>query len=327
MASSLAKGQRTYDRTGYYGDNFSLQGALELFKNANSLEDFERRLNTQDAWINNLDLDNDNRIDFIRVEHRRYDQNFHAIVLQATLGQYDLQDIAVIEIEQVANRRVDLQIVGDEDVFGNEIFIEPYGDNERQIYTWPIVQSILYNTNAFYASPYSYYNYPTWWSPWNTVAWNVYYPRVVGYHQHYRVINQPRFVTVHNYYKPNRVYNQNVLHYSNDIRQKQGHEPINRPRNSTREQMPANENRSQQPKNDTSRTYDGTNNQHEHNTDRPNNNSRNQSQENRKSDRPQQQQQTPRKSNVQEKSKSVPNAAPQGNQSSKSSRGKGRNPR
>jgi hypothetical protein len=42
--------------TGMPGDHFSLQGALEMFKQASSPEDFEKLINTADKNINNLDL-------------------------------------------------------------------------------------------------------------------------------------------------------------------------------------------------------------------------------------------------------------------------------
>lgn len=227
--AQYAYDRSSYDRSGYYGDNFSLEGALDLFKHSYSLEDFERRLNREDTWINNLDLDNDGRIDYIRVEHRRYDRDFHVIVLQVPLGRYDVQDVAVIEMEQEGSRRVDLQMVGDEDIYGNEIYIEPYGDSERDVYRWPVVQSLLDNRYDLYVSPYRYAYYPNWWSPWRVVSWNVYRPRIVVYHQHYRVVRTPRLIHVHNYYRPHRAYCSPVVVYSNNVRVKHGHQPINRP--------------------------------------------------------------------------------------------------
>src|SRR5688500_20139353 len=53
------------------GDNFSLEGALELFKQSDSPEEFERLLNSPDSKVNNLDLNGDGYIDYIRV-HDRY---------------------------------------------------------------------------------------------------------------------------------------------------------------------------------------------------------------------------------------------------------------
>ncbi len=49
------------------GDNFSLEGALELFKKSASPQEFEQLLNSPDSKVNNLDLNGDGEIDYIRV--------------------------------------------------------------------------------------------------------------------------------------------------------------------------------------------------------------------------------------------------------------------
>ena len=44
------------DSTGLPGDNFSLEAALDLFKKSTSPEDFEKKLNSQNNKVNNLDI-------------------------------------------------------------------------------------------------------------------------------------------------------------------------------------------------------------------------------------------------------------------------------
>lgn len=84
------------------GDNFSLQGALELFKKSASPEEFERMLNSPQAEVNNLDLNGDGDIDYIRVIDRN-EGNVHAFILQAVISERESQDVAVIELEKLAN--------------------------------------------------------------------------------------------------------------------------------------------------------------------------------------------------------------------------------
>ena len=125
------------DRTGYEGDFFSLEGALDLFKESSTLSEFERKINSEEYWVNNLDLNYDGRIDYVRVEHRQQG-NFHAIVLQALVGRYEVQDVAVIEIEVIGRGEAVLQIVGDEDLYGEEVIVEPvegYSDSRRGYHT------------------------------------------------------------------------------------------------------------------------------------------------------------------------------------------------
>ena len=49
--------QEVPDSTGFEGDHFSLEGAMDLFKNAQSIEEFEKQLNQEENHVNNLDLD------------------------------------------------------------------------------------------------------------------------------------------------------------------------------------------------------------------------------------------------------------------------------
>lgn len=61
------------------GDDFSLEGALDLFKNSNSLEEFEKSLNQENNQVNNLDLDGDGQTDYIHVDDIK-ENDTHIIV-------------------------------------------------------------------------------------------------------------------------------------------------------------------------------------------------------------------------------------------------------
>src|SRR3989337_4255006 len=119
------------DSTGLPGDNFSLQGALEMFKKANSPEEFEKLINTQDNNVNNLDLNEDGDIDYIRVIGKM-DKDVHAFVLQVAVSETENQDIAVIELEKTEKETAMLQIVGDEDIYGEQTIVEPTDENETE---------------------------------------------------------------------------------------------------------------------------------------------------------------------------------------------------
>ncbi|MFK8010289.1 MAG: hypothetical protein AB8H03_28300 [Saprospiraceae bacterium] len=244
---SATTAQRVEERTGYDGDFFSLEGAIELFKSSNTISDFERRLNEEDTYVNNLDLDRDGQIDFIRVEHIRQG-NFHAIVLQVPLNRYDVQDIAVIEIEKTGRRSAMLQIIGDEDMYGEEVIVEPYErsgysrgrggptadyDFTRgyvNVYWWSPVQHIFGRHYRVYRSPYYWSYYPSYWRPWRPCGWNIFRPRIVIYHHHFHRVRFHRLRHVHNFYRPYRHYSHHVVHRSNQIRVKHGRPAIKRDR-------------------------------------------------------------------------------------------------
>ncbi|HEX8038667.1 MAG TPA: hypothetical protein VF490_05930, partial [Chryseosolibacter sp.] len=155
------------------GDNFSLEGALELFKKSSSPEDFEKLLNSPDSKVNNLDLNGDGYIDYIRV-HDRYQGNVHAFALQAVVSERELQDVAVIELEKLSNGKAVLQIIGDEDVFGVETIIEPTQEVRTyagttsartvvNVWAWPSVQYVYDPYYSAWDSPWGWYSRPVWW--------------------------------------------------------------------------------------------------------------------------------------------------------------------
>ena len=210
----------TADSTGLPGDNFSLEGALELFKDAKTPEDFEKALNTEDNYVNNLDLNEDGDIDYIRVIDNM-DGDVHAIVLQVPVNEEESQDIAVIEIEKTGPESAMLQIVGDATIYGEEKIVEPYEIEEKEtgkgpsadleiigvtvnVYGWVGVRYIYRPSYRVWVSPFRFGVYPRWWKPWRPRPWRAFYPRVAVYRPRYRVVTTHRVVRAHRVYTPKR---------------------------------------------------------------------------------------------------------------------------
>jgi hypothetical protein len=196
------------------GDNFSLEGALELFKKSESPEHFERLLNSPDSKVNNLDLNGDGYIDYIRV-FDRYEGNVHAFILQAVISERESQDIAVIELEKLANGKAVLQIIGDADIYGVETIIEPtsevrtYAGAMRSttvvnVWSWPSVQFIYGPYYSGWYSPWYWHFYPVWWRTWVPVAYVHYHPIYVTYSPYYSYCHTRRIVYAQHIYRPYR---------------------------------------------------------------------------------------------------------------------------
>lgn len=209
------------DSTGLPGDNFSLEGAIALFKKAQSPEDFEKLLNTEENNVNNLDLNEDGEIDYIRVIDNM-DGDVHALVLQVPVSESESQDIAVIEIEKQGDEDAILQIIGDEDIFGEQVIAEPFEEegvkNGRggpavqagpvrivvNVWLWPSVRFVYRPGYRVWVSPWRWRYYPAWWRPWRPLAWHRYHPRVAPYRAHCHVIGTHRVVRAHAVYAPRR---------------------------------------------------------------------------------------------------------------------------
>jgi hypothetical protein len=65
---------------GLPGDNLDLYAVLDLFQKSKTIEEFEKTLNTEKTGINNLDLNLDKKVDFIKVETKQKDKDFTFIL-------------------------------------------------------------------------------------------------------------------------------------------------------------------------------------------------------------------------------------------------------
>jgi hypothetical protein len=109
---------------GLPGDNLDLYAVLDLFQNSKTIEEFEKLLNEEKTGINNLDLNLDKKVDFIKVETKQKDESF-TFILQVDVTEKETQDVAVILVDRDKNKKVTLQIVGDEDLYGKNYVVEP----------------------------------------------------------------------------------------------------------------------------------------------------------------------------------------------------------
>ncbi len=218
------------DSTGMPGDNFSLQGALEMFKQAASPEEFEKLINSEDKNVNNLDLNGDGEIDYIKVIDKS-DKDIHAFVLQIAVSETENQDIAVIELEKTGDTTAVLQIIGDEDIYGEQIIVEASDEGDElmdennsngldrgpsavffetnrivvNVFFWPSVRFIYRPVYRPWVSPWRWHYYPNYWKPWRPYTWHVFHPLRYRYHRHCAIVHTHRVIAAHRYYTPYRV--------------------------------------------------------------------------------------------------------------------------
>lgn len=221
------------DSTGLPGDQFSLQGALAMFQQSSGIEDFEKRINTAANGVNNLDLNGDGETDYVRVQDRA-NGNVHVFVLQVPISETESQDIAVIELERTGDTSAVVQIVGDEDIYGENVVIEPDGGSEEaaflsspeaslaggpsypeydfatrrlvvNVWFWPSVRFVYAPAYRPWTSPWYWRHYPGWWRPWRPLSWHAYYPLRARYYRPFVVVHTRRVVRARSIYAPVRV--------------------------------------------------------------------------------------------------------------------------
>ncbi len=157
-------------------DGLDLQAVSELFAETKNLEDFEKALNDPDEGLNNLDLDGNGEVDYIRlVEEVANDA--HLIILQAAIGPDEFQDVATIEVEKSGDNYT-MQVHGNVLIYGENYYYHP---THVHIHTWPIITWIFRPAYRPYHSRFYFGFYPRWWHPFHPLHHTVYRNRVVRY--------------------------------------------------------------------------------------------------------------------------------------------------
>ncbi|MFC2133085.1 hypothetical protein ACFLR4_02850 [Bacteroidota bacterium] len=158
-------------------ESLDLQAIAELFKDSETLEDFEKSLNNPDVGVNNLDLNDDKDVDYISVVDT-VKGDTHFIILRVLLGIDDYQDIAFIEVVKTGDEEYEMEIRGDEEIYGADYRYAPAVVN---LHTWPLLRFIYGPAYHPYRSIYKWGHYPVWWKPYRPVKVNVYHTRIVKY--------------------------------------------------------------------------------------------------------------------------------------------------
>jgi hypothetical protein len=215
---------------GLPGDNLNLYAVLDVFEKSKTLEEFERVLNSGDSRINNLDLNNDNEVDYISVISFNQGR-FYSIVLRDSINNMEFQDVAVIEVSKNNAGNVIVQIIGDEALYGKDYVVEPsvrevfetpnpgyignktiiinnrvYGNSIVYVADWPLIAYLFSPSFSIYVSPWHWGYYPVYWNPWRPILYFNYW----SYHNHYysssryRRTSYIRFPSHHSYYLQRR---------------------------------------------------------------------------------------------------------------------------
>jgi hypothetical protein len=203
------KDKETKDTTellGLPGDNLDLYAVLSLFQKSKTIEAFEKSLNDEKTAINNLDLNIDKKVDFIKVVTKK-DGDAFTFVLQVDVTAKETQDVALILVSKDKKDKISIQAVGDEDLYGKDYVIEPKGNSSVTanpgykgedpvvvnvpatqtvvVQSAPIVQYVYSPAYVPYAPPYYYGYYPPWFGFATVMAVGIYRSNHYGYHGGY----------------------------------------------------------------------------------------------------------------------------------------------
>ncbi|MBW4361189.1 hypothetical protein KZH69_11905 [Flavobacterium sp. NAS39] len=246
--TTFSQNEAAAGELGLPGDNLDLYAVLDLFQKSKTIEDFEKSLNDEKKKINNLDLNDDKKVDFIKVETKKDGDDF-TFILRDPISKTETQDVAVIMVSKDKNKKISLQIIGDKDLYGKDYIVEPSakgsgGVTANPAYTGadpvtvnvpastttivveqaPIVQYVYSPAYVPYYPPYYYGYYPPWFGFATVMAVGIYRSNHYYYHGGgYGYHNTNVYVNHNNYNN----YNNNSRNTSNRV----SHNNINNSRN------------------------------------------------------------------------------------------------
>ena len=208
-------------------NHLDLEAVASIFGDSKDLEDFENRLNDPETQISNLDLNNDNYVDYLRVVEI-VEENTHVIVIQAVLGDDIFQDVATIEVEKDNEGTTRVQVVGDVYMYGDNYIIEPVYVHR------PIFFSNFWRPHYRpYCSNWYWGYYPRYyyhWSPYHVDYYHthIYYHINVHHTYHYTNVRRSRrAVHIHNTHRRND-YGRRHVDRSYSSRRQAGHRAVTR---------------------------------------------------------------------------------------------------
>ncbi|MEO5712891.1 MAG: hypothetical protein ABIT37_05325 [Luteolibacter sp.] len=144
-----------------YSKGLDLNAITALAKKARDAEDFERLLNSQSEAVNNIDLNDDNKVDYIEVtEYGSGDKRGFSLTDEIAPGK--IQEIATIEFQRENNAAV-VQTTGNPSLYGPATYHHSsFGLTDALLVGW------LFSNRPTYSSPYGYGNYPpSYGGGWN----------------------------------------------------------------------------------------------------------------------------------------------------------------
>lgn len=171
----------TFTATSYNTDwcfYLDLNAVAAAFAESNSVQEFERILNSSRYMINNLDLNHDGWIDYLRVIETRRGY-YHTLLIQACLAPGVFQDVATL----IAERRADVlmvEVVGDAYLYGYNYIVRPVFVKRPPM--WDVYGRPTYNP---WSSPYHYSYLPSYYTRPKPIYLNHYQAYVNTYmHNH-----------------------------------------------------------------------------------------------------------------------------------------------
>ena len=188
--------------------DLDLHAVAAAYSEARSTREFEQLLNSSKYMINNLDLNRDGYVDYLRVIETRKGQ-YYAYLIQACLAPTVFQDVATLVAERRASTLY-VEVVGDSYLYGYNYVVRP-----TFVKRPPMWDVYGYTNYTVWVSPYYYGVWPNYSTRPKTVYithYQAYVKTYVTHHHYCHACDYPTHCFYNDYTHMTRPHNRNDYH-------------------------------------------------------------------------------------------------------------------
>jgi len=161
------------------GENLNLQAVGEIIRHSSNPQEIEKKLNEPDG-VNNLDLDGDGKIDYLKVtEYGKGSEHGYSICAVLKDGE---PEVANIVINTLPNQQAQMSLNGNPTYYGNQnnTYQSSFNATDFLLLAW-----LMQPRYSYYVSPYHYGYYGYGYGP----------RPIVSYHSYIRTVTTTRTYT------------------------------------------------------------------------------------------------------------------------------------
>ncbi len=149
-------------------NGLDLQAVGALIKKTKDAEDLEKLINDKNQGINNLDLNEDGNVDYIKVTEFG-DDSAKGFSLTVEPAKGEEQEVATIHLEKSTNEQASVEVRGNQNIYGANHYYHSYLPI-GSLLLW----SYLWRPHPFYASRWGYGYYPSYYRSYPIVSASAY---------------------------------------------------------------------------------------------------------------------------------------------------------
>lgn len=158
LSSCSSRNQNRVTIISHAADGLDLKAVTDAATKSSSAEEFEKKLNVTGNKINNLDLNEDNKVDYIKVtEINKGDMKGFSLTVEISAEAEQEQEVCTIQFEKTSDG-YQTQTHGNRHIYGDNYYYRRSSLGDM------LIMSYFLRSHSPYRSSYGYGRYPSHFS-------------------------------------------------------------------------------------------------------------------------------------------------------------------